>query len=193
MARTSTKPQQKRAKQENGRKSKKSSSKVTATGGGGRILASKRRGSLRKVDNQRKAKQSGRAKATAQDLRLRGRTVQLANSPRAGSSRRPSASAGSRRGVAKASSAKSKATKRPRSASVSAKANTDSSRSVPDHDLELVPRRWDDDGRPVYTRRGRQMVMDMKTRMRNQAPELVERELRGGRIVFTEKRKSGKK
>ncbi|XP_066301990.1 uncharacterized protein [Branchiostoma lanceolatum] len=191
MARTSSKPQQKRSKQENGRKSKKSSSKVTATGGGGRILVSKRRASLRKADNQRKAKQSGRA---AQDLRLRGRTVQLVNSPRAGSSRRPSASASSRRGAAKASSAKSKATKRPRSASCSGstKANPDSSRSVPDHDLELVPRRWDDDGRPIYTRRGRQLVMDMKTRMRNQAPELAERELRGGRIVITEKRKSGK-
>eukprot|EP00058_Branchiostoma_floridae_P009611 XP_002595099.1 hypothetical protein BRAFLDRAFT_90209 [Branchiostoma floridae] len=183
MARTSSKQQQKRSKQENGRKSRKSSSKVAVTGGGGRMLASKRRGSVKKVDNnQRKARQSGRS--IAQDLRLRGRTVQLANS------RRPSASAGSRHGAAKAAPGKSKlkSTKRARSASGSAKAISDSSRSVPGYDRELVPRRWDDDGRPIYTRRGRQIVMDMKTRMRNQAPELVERELRGGRIVITEKR-----
>ncbi|KAI8516166.1 hypothetical protein Bbelb_069790 [Branchiostoma belcheri] len=184
MSRTSSKPQQKRSKQENGRRSKNSSSKVTVTGGGGRVLASKRRGSVKKVDNQRKPRQNGRAnsKATAQDLRLRGRTVQLANSPRArpGTSRRPSASANSRRGAVKTSSTKSKSTKRLSSASNSAQGTG--------YDRELVPRRWDDEGRPIYTRRGRQMVMDMKSRKRSEVPVLVERELRGGRIVITEKR-----
>ncbi|XP_078572075.1 uncharacterized protein LOC144859368 [Branchiostoma floridae x Branchiostoma japonicum] len=187
MARTSSMQQQKRSKQENGRKSRKLLSKVAVTGGGGRMLASRRRGSVKKVDNnQHKARQSGRS--TSQDLRLRGRTVPLANSSRAGSSRRPSASAGSRHGAAKATAGKSKSKKRSRSASGSAKASSDSSRSAPGYDRELVPRRWDDDGRPIYTRRGRQIVIDMKTRMRNQAPELEERELRGGRIVITEKR-----